>query len=205
MRVEESPEIRAKRYGTLALLPVLIAALCWLAWKAVSLLRNFQWVIPTGGVIVYALCSSGLVFSIIHSVPLAGYDSGSSRYVFLAPSTRAQYLLEGLLLSGCSTVASLAALGISKISRAARQSADVVGHQIERPSDSEDAQEERAAEKWRQYFAVASFAVLAVVMTFCSGLVMQCYRSKAAWYAPTFWPSPHLRRGPLKVDWGNMF
>ncbi|XP_022588677.2 uncharacterized protein LOC34619762 [Cyclospora cayetanensis] len=71
-----------------------------------------QWLIPVGGVVAYTMCSGGMVFSIIHSVPFMGYDEIGMRYVLLAPTSRAQYLLEGLLISSCSTLASLAALGL---------------------------------------------------------------------------------------------
>lgn len=210
----DSLEAQARRNGLLAVLPLLVALLCWLAWKGISLLRRNQWIIPTGGVVVYTLCSGGLVFSIIHSVPFAGYDAGNRRYALLAPSTRAQYMIEGILLSFCSTVASLAALGLVRVHRAARTAPcdsptciDEANSTDEDRAQKNDAVVESAGRQMscREYFMVLLFSVLAVLMVFCSGLVMECYRTKAAWYAPTFWPGAHLPKGPLKVDWGIMF
>lgn len=63
----------------------------------------------------------------------------------------------------------------------------------------------QAEVRWRRHLAVMSFAMIAATFVLCSGFVLQCYRTKAAWYAPVFWPSSILAKGPLKADWGNAF
>lgn len=211
---DQSTQVEARRCVLLVLLALLVPALCWLTCKAVSLLRRNQWLIPAGGVVAYTLCSCGLVFSIIHSVPIAGYDDANMRYVLLASTSRAQYLLEGLFLSCCSTMASLAALGLiraphfadnsgSRSTNGRREGSSTCVGACETPSAAMRSSDKEV--NWRQYFAALWFVALAAMMVFCSGFVMQCYRVKAPWYAPTFWPSPHLPKGALKVDWGNMF
>lgn len=206
------PQLRGR--ALLFLLPLAIPLIWFLVSKVVAFLRRNQWLIPAGGVIAYTLCCSGLVFSVIHSVPVAGYDPANSRYVLVAPTSRAQYLLEGLLLSCCSTLASLAGLGLSQLWSSPRR----LTHDA--PTDSGEtgtpiigaagagAEASRVSEweaRWRPRFELASFVLLAAAMVYCSGFVLQCYRSKNSWYAPTFWPSSRLQRGPLKLDWGNMF
>ena len=210
----DQSHMQAQRILLLALVPLLLPLMWWLVGKAVSFLRRDRWIIPAGGVIAYTLCSSGLVFSIIHSVPFVGYDQPNMRYVLLAPTSRVQYMLEGMFISGCSTMASLAALCLLKApffaeklafafvegrGKAANNAATTTENvpDIPRISDRE--------RRWSQYFAIVLFALMASLFVLCSGFVMQCYRAKAAWYAPRFWPSPHLPKGPLKVDRGNAF
>ncbi|KAL8275549.1 hypothetical protein Esti_000500 [Eimeria stiedai] len=210
--LDASPQTDTGRSKLLGFVPLLAAALGWLAWKMVVWLREKRWVIVVGGVAAYTLCSSGLVFSIIHSVPFAGFDVVTGRYVFIAATSRVQYLAEGLVLSCCSTITSLAALGLvrsSHIYEAPSRKALTSEREGEcsaqsLPDDAGWKEAERGI-KWRHYFSVSSYTLLAVLMVFCCGFVMHCYRSKAAWYAPTFWPDPNLPTGPLKADWGNMF
>ncbi|CDI74001.1 hypothetical protein, conserved [Eimeria praecox] len=184
-----------------------------LEW-GVPLLRTNQWIVPVGGVVAYTLCSGGLIFSVIHSVPFAGYDEANMRYVLLAPTSRAQFMLEGVSLSCCSTLASLAALLLVRLPVSSKQ---VSGRPIPsldenrsnpniRPGKtSEDGVFSDSDAWWRRHLSAATFVVTAVIFVLCSGFVMQCYRTKAAWYTPVFWPSPLLPKGPLKVDWGNAF
>ncbi|KAL8429358.1 hypothetical protein Efla_001196 [Eimeria flavescens] len=211
---QPSTQPTVKSSGLPVILVAVAVALCWLALKGMFWLRGNQWLIRVGAVTAYTLCCSGLVFSTIHSVPLLGYDSTARRHVFLAPSPRMQYMVEGLLLSCCSTVASLAALGLvwtSLTSRTSLASSTTSRSELTSSNDSPIEVKKAVTEgprreaKWRQYLARASFTLLAVVMVFCCGLVMQCYRNKASWYAPVFWPNPQLPKGPIKVDWGTMF
>ncbi|KAL8452261.1 hypothetical protein Emed_001422 [Eimeria media] len=158
---EASPKTSTGLRMLLAFLPLLAAALGWLAWKMIAWVREKRWIIVVGGVAAYTLCSSGLVFSIIHSVPIAGFDVVTRRYVFIAATSRMQYLAEGLLLSCCSTIASLAALGLVRSSRFyAGSSQKVFMTQEEEesseesyPGDDTDWREAEGGMKWRRYFA----------------------------------------------------
>lgn len=207
-------QVQTKRAFLLLLLPLLLLFAWWLFLKGVPLLRTNQWIVPVGGVVAYTLCSGGLIFSVIHSVPFAGYDEANMRYVLLAPTSRAQFMLEGVSLSCCSTLASLAALLLVRLPVSSKQ---VSGRPIPsldenrsnpniRPGKtSEDGVFSDSDAWWRRHLSAATFVVTAVIFVLCSGFVMQCYRTKAAWYTPVFWPSPLLPKGPLKVDWGNAF
>ncbi|KAL8436394.1 hypothetical protein ACSSS7_001794 [Eimeria intestinalis] len=210
---EAAPRTGIGRSILLGFAPLLAAALGWLAWRMVFWLRKRRWIIVVGGVAAHTLCSSGLVFSIIHSVPIAGVDVVTGRYVFIAATSRVQFLAEGLLLSCCSTITSLAALGLVRSSRIYEGSTTKAfpserdGERSEESIQRDNAGWEvtEGGIKWRHYFELSSYTLLAVLMMFCCGFVMHCYRSKAGWYAPTFWPDPKLPTGPLKADWGNMF
>lgn len=212
-REDRQVQDQTKRIALLILLPVLLLFAWWLFLKGMLLLRRNQWIVPVGGVVAYTLCSGGLIFSVIHSVPFAGYDEVNMRYVLLAPTSRAQFLLEGLFLSCCSTVASLAALLLVRFPVSSEQIRCGPVYSLDENrsttkvcpgKNSEDNISEGDA-WWRRHLAAASFAVTALIFVLCSGFVMQCYRTKAGWYAPAFWPSPLLPKGPLKVDWGNAF
>ncbi|CDJ61733.1 hypothetical protein, conserved [Eimeria maxima] len=160
-----------------------------LEWANSRTKRN-QWIVPAGGVVAYTLCSGGLIFSVIHSVPFAGYDEANRRYVLLAPTSRAQFMLEGLILASCSTVASLAALLLVRFPGSSEQvgrrplacpDGDASIPDMRPGKSTEGILHSEGDARWQRLLAAASFAVTALIFVLCSGFVMQCYRTKAAW------------------------
>lgn len=84
---------------------IILLLLCGLLAAARFLLRllpQYPWLLSAGACAAYWLGTSGLVFSIQHRVPLFAVDPQTLQKIFIAPASRSQYLLEGLLLSACA-------------------------------------------------------------------------------------------------------
>ncbi|PHJ25795.1 ost3 ost6 family protein [Cystoisospora suis] len=84
---------------------IILLLLCGLLAAARFLLRllpQYPWLLSAGACAAYWLGTSGLVFSIQHRVPVFAVDPQTLQKIFIAPASRSQYLLEGLLLSACA-------------------------------------------------------------------------------------------------------
>jgi len=128
---------------------------------------------------VFLICTGGIVYTVIHGVPWFKFERDQFGNVFVAEyfmrGQRSQWAGEGYIFSFLVSITGLLLIGLTK-----------VDYFFERTS--------------HRRFAI----IIVVVLVFiCQQLILICYRIKSSWYGPTFMPPPYYTKGPLLFDQGN--
>ena len=158
-------------------LAILLVVLLIIKYIRVVMLKPAVWFLVA--MVVYAICTSGVVYSIIHNVPWFKLERDQYGNVFVSEyfmrGQRGQWAGEGYIFS-CLCVAT--GLILIFLARA------------EKFFSSE------ASQRIAIYVALAAAWVL-------SYFILVCYKFKSPWYGPGFAPPGHYQRGPLMLDQGN--
>jgi hypothetical protein len=148
-----------------------------LRYIRVIMLHPVVWFVVS--MIVYAICTSGVVYSIIHNVPWFKLERDQFGNVFVAEyfmrGQRGQWAGEGYIFSLLCITAGLVLIFLSRVDRFFTKS---------------------------QSTRIAVIGAL-VAVYFLSQLILTCYKFKSPWYGPGFAPPGHYQRGPLMLDQGN--
>lgn len=127
----------------------------------------------------YAICTSGIVYSIIHNVPWFKLERDQYGNVFIAEyfmrGQRGQWAGEGYIFSGLCLVTGLTLIFLSRV----------------------DVWVENEGKR-----RIAVMAAIAAIYVLAQ-LILTCYKFKSPWYGPGFAPPGHYQRGPLMLDQGN--
>lgn len=127
----------------------------------------------------YTICTSGIVYSIIHNVPWFKLERDQYGNVGIAEvfmrGQRGQWAAEGYIFSGLCLCSGLTLIFIARIDQF-----------FEKTST-------------RRYATMAAIFVVYVL----AELILYCYKFKSPWYGPGFAPPGHYQRGPLMLDQGN--
>lgn len=158
-------------------LAIFFIVLTVLRYLRVIMLYPMMWFIIS--MITYAICTGGVVYSILHNVPWFKMERDQYGNVFISEyfmkGQRGQWAGEGYIFSFLCVACGLTLIFLSRIDKII-------------PSKSS-----------------RRFAILgALVATyFLAELILVCYKFKSPWYGPGFWPPGHYQRGPLMLDQGN--
>lgn len=129
--------------------------------------------------IVYSICTSGIVYSIIHNVPWFKLERDQFGNVVVAEyfmrGQRGQWAGEGYIFSLLCGATGLVLIFLSRV--------------------------ERFVQK-EQSMRIAIIVSLVLVYGLSQAILM-CYQFKSPWYGPGFAPPGHYQRGPLMLDQGN--
>lgn len=196
-------------------LPALLPVILYLVYRLLIFARRVPWLIPASAVTLYAICTSGLVYSVVHKATLFAFNPSLGGITFISRSMRSQYLLEGLAMAAASTGVALAgaallrvgSLGVSgPLPQQEEELAQVADKDKNKKEDeaSRSAQEEAGACKQegacvagaarpplnpptqtRRRFAAALSTFLVFLMVLLAGLVLAAYRFKIP-----FWMQP---------------
>lgn len=158
-------------------LAIFAAAFWFLRYIRVIMLKPSVWFFIA--MATYTICTSGIVYSIIHNVPWFKLERDQYGNVFVAEyfmrGQRGQWAGEGYIFSGLCLVTGLTLIFLSRI----------------------DEFFDKVSTR-RIATMVAIFAVYVL-----SQLILYCYQFKSPWYGPSFSPPSHYQRGPLMLDQGN--
>eukprot|EP00922_Rhytidocystis_sp_ex-Travisia-forbesii_P057075 GHVS01084530.1.p1 GENE.GHVS01084530.1~~GHVS01084530.1.p1 ORF type:complete len:479 (+),score=81.81 GHVS01084530.1:152-1588(+) len=144
--------------------------------------RSWPLMRVVGALAVQCLCTGGLFYSVQNGMLLVGFDRTTKAILWIARSTKSQYALEGFVFSCLMLGCGLVLVAISHVGKWSTA--------------------RRASKERRWSGAVVCLVVLFIAMVTA---VFHCYRIKATWYLPTFWPPAGYVSGPLRVDRGNEF
>lgn len=158
-------------------LAIFAIAIMVLRYIRVIMLQPLVWFFVA--MATYTVCTSGIVYSIIHNVPWFKLERDQNGNVFIAEifmrGQRGQWAGEGYIFSGLCTVTGLVLIFLSRIDQL-----------FEKPTV-------------RRFAAMgAIFAVFVL-----AEIILYCYKFKSPWYGPGFAPPGHYQRGPLMLDQGN--
>lgn len=123
-------------------------------------------------VMIYFLCTSGIVYDLLREPGLYGNDGKGNKFI-ISQRQRTQYVFEGFLMSAILVIVGLSLVGVHVVR--------MVDDQI----------------KMRIYASLMIF-----LMFFCLMNVRKVYRMKSSWYNPGFYPPDGYVRGPLSRDQG---
>ena len=158
-------------------LAIFVLALVVLRYIRVIMLQPAVWFIVA--MIVYTICTSGIVYSIIHGVPWFKLERDQFGNVFVAEyfmrGQRGQWAGEGYIFSVLCMLTGLSLIFLWK-----------VDHFFTKTSS--------------RRFAILGALVVVYIL---SELILICYKYKSPWYGPGFAPPGHYQRGPLMLDQGN--
>jgi hypothetical protein len=158
-------------------LGIFAAALMVLRYIRVIMLNPTVWFIVA--MVVYAICTSGIVYSIIHNVPWFKLERDQFGSVFVAEyfmrGQRGQWAGEGYIFSLLCVCTGLTLIFLSRVDRFFKSESSL---------------------------RIAVIGAL-IVVYFLSELILTCYKFKSPWYGPGFAPPGHYQRGPLMLDQGN--
>jgi hypothetical protein len=117
--------------------------------------------------LTYLICTSGVVYSIIHNVPWFKMDRDQYGQVYISEyfmkGQRGQWAGEGYIFSSLVCITGLILLFLSRID-----------HFLKRSFHR------------RVGILLCLFAVFVLTQ-----LILMCYLHKSSWYGPTFWPPSH--------------
>lgn len=158
-------------------LAIFAVAIMILRYIRVIMLQPMVWFFVA--MATYAVCTSGIVYSIIHNVPWFKLERDQYGNVFIAEyfmrGQRGQWAGEGYIFSGLCTVTGFTLIFLSRI---------------------DQLFEKAAARRFAAMGAIVAVFIL-------SELILMCYKFKSPWYGPGFAPPAHYQRGPLMLDQGN--
>lgn len=158
-------------------LGIFAVALMVLRYIRVIMLNPTVWFIVA--MVVYAICTSGIVYSIIHNVPWFKLERDQFGSVFVAEyfmrGQRGQWAGEGYIFSLLCVATGLTLIFLSRVDRFFKSESSL---------------------------RIAVIGAL-IVVYFLSELILTCYKFKSPWYGPGFAPPGHYQRGPLMLDQGN--
>lgn len=127
----------------------------------------------------YYISCAGIVYCILNNAPWVGQKDGKPEYI--DPSGRSQFISEGLLMSGSSSLISNLVLGVSALWIVFLK----VPQKIENPVPR------------KIVLALLLFAIWRLVAE-----VEDIFKSKNA-YNPNYLPPAHYRHGSLRMDQGH--
>ncbi len=161
----------------LTFLGISVVALTVLRYIREIMLHPTVWFLVA--MVVYAICTSGIVYSIIHNVPWFKMERDQFGNVFVAEyfmrGQRGQWAGEGYIFSVLCVCTGLALIFLSRVDKFFSNESSL------------------------RFAVVAALAVVYVL----SELILTCYKFKSPWYGPGFAPPGHYQRGPLMLDHGN--
>lgn len=138
------------------------------------LVSPYLWIVVS--LSLFIICIGGIVYNIIHGAPFAKFDKNGNIVEFIHTGQRAQYVGEGLLLSGLFCLIGTLMFLMTCINR-------IPGY-------------------WNHKIV---FVCLTFIIAFICKTVASLYRVKAAWYRPEFYPPGNYIKGPLLKDQGVAF
>ena len=124
--------------------------------------------------LIYITCCSGIVYDIIHDVPMTGRDQKTGETIIFSGGNREQYGLEGWIVSISITLVGLLFVGITILS-------EKFGHKS-------SSLVMAACGLYLIYFIVSQLEII--------------YKEKG-WYGPRMSPPDGYIMGPLSHDQGN--
>lgn len=158
-------------------LAIFAVALTVLRYIRVIMLNPTVWFIVA--MVVYTICTSGVVYSIIHNVPWFKLERDQFGSVFVAEyfmrGQRGQWAGEGYIFSLLCVCTGLTLIFLSRVDKFFKS---------------------------EQSLRIAIIGALIVVYVLAE-LILACYKFKSPWYGPGFAPPGHYQRGPLMLDQGN--
>lgn len=158
-------------------LAIFVIALTILRYIRVIMLEPMVWFVVS--MLVYAICTSGIVYSIIHNVPWFKLERDQFGNVHVAEyfmrGQRGQWAGEGYIFSILCVITGLALIFLSRVNKFFKKETSL------------------------------RFAIIGalVVVYLLSEVILVCYKFKSPWYGPGFAPPGHYQRGPLMLDQGN--
>ena len=123
--------------------------------------------------LVYVTCCSGIIYDIIHDVPLTGRDPKTGETIIFSGGNREQYGLEGWIISISITLVSILFVSIVLLS-----------------------------ERWKSSYSTVLGAAAILLIFFIVQQLEIIYKEKG-WYGPSFRPPNEYISGPLSRDQGN--
>jgi len=129
-----------------------------------------------GGVLVYFICISGVVYNIIHSVPMIGVNQRTGEPEMVHPGQRTQYGAEGFMMGFMMCLVGISFVGLNNI------------RYMESPKKMRIA--------GYLVFLLGVYATLKIITT---------YKLKSPWYGPGIFPPEHYVKGSFMRDQGNSF
>jgi hypothetical protein len=123
--------------------------------------------------VVFVICCSGIIYDIIHDVPLTGRDPKTGETIIFSGGNREQYGLEGWIVSISITLVGLLFVSIIFFSEKVAFKASLV------------------------FGFVALYFIYFIV-----GQLEEIYKAKG-WYGPSMRPPAGYISGPLSHDQGN--
>ena len=130
-------------------------------------------------IIVFIICTGGIVFTILNQMPLFRYERNSFGQIVIAEyfmrGQRGQYGGEGYIASSLITAIGLVYLYMARVPKF------VSGDNAIR---------------------IRTLVSLGLLLVLQKGL-LYIYRLKSSWYDPGFWPPDYYTRGSLASDQGN--
>jgi oligosaccharyltransferase complex subunit gamma len=129
--------------------------------------------ICTATQLIYVICTSGIIYDIIHDVPFTGRDQKTGETIIFSGGNREQYGLEGWIVSISITMVGLFFISVVLIS-------------------------EKYPERYSAMVGVVAIMLIYFVVT----QLEKVYKEKG-WYGPNFMPPDGYLSGPLSVDQGN--
>lgn len=161
----------------LIFLGIFSVALIVLRYIRILMLQPIVWFITA--MIVYAICTSGIVYSIIHNMPWFKLERDQYGTVFVAEyfmrGQRGQWAGEGYIFSVLCVLTGLALIFLARLDKFFKGASSL---------------------------RLAALGALAAIYIL-SELILICYKYKSPWYGPGFSPPGHYQRGPLMLDQGN--
>lgn len=118
-------------------------------------------------------CCSGIIYDIIHDVPMTGKDQKTGETIIFSGGNREQYGLEGWIVSISITLVGIIFVAIIMVSRSNKRNLSIIGGIVG---------------LWLIWFVV--------------GQLEEIYKGKS-WYGPRMSPPDGYIRGPLSMDQGN--
>ncbi len=123
--------------------------------------------------LIYVTCCSGIIYDIIHDVPLTGRDPKTGETIIFSGGNREQYGLEGWIVSISITLVAILFISIVAFGERLKES----------------------------YSALIGAAAILLIWFIVNQLEL-IYKEKG-WYGPSFRPPKDYISGPLSRDQGN--
>eukprot|EP00386_Alphamonas_edax_P012553 GDKI01039144.1.p1 GENE.GDKI01039144.1~~GDKI01039144.1.p1 ORF type:complete len:375 (+),score=103.97 GDKI01039144.1:1-1125(+) len=178
MRHVELYQSFGQRVGNILLFLALVVVALLIVAVGVYLVNKFPVLIIIVALGIQYVSTCGLFYNLQHGMQLFGVDQRGQPVTF-AKSNRAQYLAEGLFMAGCMIVGAMSLVGAVLL----------------------PGLEFIKKKKMSNVVSTVMFGLF-IVMAY---MVLDIYKWKTGWYAPTFYPTEDAVRGPLRVDRGNSF
>eukprot|EP00922_Rhytidocystis_sp_ex-Travisia-forbesii_P059549 GHVS01088304.1.p1 GENE.GHVS01088304.1~~GHVS01088304.1.p1 ORF type:complete len:706 (-),score=170.62 GHVS01088304.1:218-2065(-) len=153
-----------------------------------------------GALLVQCVCTGGLFYSVQRGMVLVGFDSASRAIMWVTRSSRSQYALEGIVLSSLLLGCGMVLVAIAHVGKWNSRRSSCSGGGVEQSGASSTTKTRGG--RWSGMLSVVCLVIIFIAMV---ATVFHCFRIKAAWYAPTFWPPYDYITGPLRADRGNEF
>lgn len=153
---------------------LMIVALSVIVYRLKGLLLvPYMWLF--GSVLIYFICISGVVYDIIHGVPMVGMNQKTGAPEIIHTGQRSQYGAEGFIMGFLITMGGLGIVALNLIKSFTPNRIRLFGTAI----------------------------LIAVI--YAGFTIFSVYKMKARWYGPGFYPPDYYTRGSLIKDQGYSF